>query len=141
MSTNSTMPAAAHISAKRSAMRTAAIAAVTSILPAMAILLAMAILPAMAAQPAGADYGGHMWGGGWHGGMFAGFVMMVLFVALVVVLAALAFRWLVGRRLVGGPPGGRPNSGAAAIEILRDRFARGEIDAAEFEERRKLLEE
>lgn len=35
---------------------------------------------------------------------------------------------------VGGPGGGR-----AALDILDERFARGEIEKAEFEEKRKLL--
>ena len=37
-----------------------------------------------------------------------------------------------------------PNSGrrpAKALDILRERFARGEIDRAEFDERRRALEE
>jgi len=33
------------------------------------------------------------------------------------------------------------NKKAPAIEILKERFARGEIDKAEFEERRKVLAE
>jgi uncharacterized membrane protein len=33
------------------------------------------------------------------------------------------------------------NEKAPAIEILKERFARGEIDKAEFEERRKVLAE
>jgi putative membrane protein len=37
-----------------------------------------------------------------------------------------------------------PNAGrrpAKALDILRERFARGEIDRAEFDERRRALEE
>ena len=34
----------------------------------------------------------------------------------------------------------RPRRGKA-VEILRERYARGEIDQAEFEERRRLLEQ
>jgi putative membrane protein len=58
--------------------------------------------------------------------MFFGPVMMLLFVA-----ACVAVGYLVMRS--GGPRGGR------AMQILEERYARGEIDQAEFEERRRLL--
>jgi uncharacterized membrane protein len=35
---------------------------------------------------------------------------------------------------------GHRDGRGGAIEILKDRFARGEIDKAEFEERRRLLD-
>ena len=35
---------------------------------------------------------------------------------------------------------GRHSQESAALEILRKRFARGEIDKAEYEERRRLLD-
>jgi putative membrane protein len=34
---------------------------------------------------------------------------------------------------------GGPGRGHAALDILEERFAKGEIDKAEFEEKRKLL--
>ncbi len=98
--------------------------------------LAAALLPVFAlAQTRGEQfYGPHMWGGGWHGGMFMGFVMMILFVVVIVVLVVLAVRW------VGG--GSRSvAAGRTPQDILRERFARGEIDADEFAERRKLLDD
>jgi putative membrane protein len=61
-----------------------------------------------------------MWPGGWYGMMFLGPVMMLLFIAAVVVLAV---RWL------GGTGGAAPRaSQSRALEILKERFARGEID-------------
>jgi putative membrane protein len=72
--------------------------------------------------------------------MFFGPLMMILFVAAVVVLVAFAFRWLGAH----GPHGlGHTPSppGKAPIDILKERFARGEIDRAEFEERRRVLGE
>lgn len=34
----------------------------------------------------------------------------------------------------------KPNTAATPVQILQERFARGEIDAAEYETRRKLLD-
>ncbi len=60
---------------------------------------------------------------------------MIVFIALIVGVVVLVVRWLG----VGGGPaqGSKPK---AALEILEERFARGEIDKDEFEERRRALE-
>ena len=73
---------------------------------------------------------------------FGAFGIVALLVALanlaifvgVVVLIFLGVRWLV--RNTGGRTG---SSDDAALASLRERFARGEIDAQEFEERRRVL--
>jgi putative membrane protein len=39
------------------------------------------------------------------------------------------------------PDAGRTRPADKALDILRERFARGEIDKAEFDERRRVLEE
>jgi putative membrane protein len=39
------------------------------------------------------------------------------------------------------PDTGRTRSAGRALDILKERFARGEIDKAEFDERRRVLEE
>ena len=73
-----------------------------------------------------------MWWNDWWGGygpahwMVVGPVMMLLFLA-----ACAAVVYLVMR---SGARGGH------AMEILEERYARGEIDQAEFEERRRLLQ-
>lgn len=73
-------------------------------------------------------------GWGWSHMIF-GFGMMVLFwggLILLVVLAVRAFRGSSSRE---APPPEKK----APLDILKERFARGEIDKEEFEERKRLL--
>jgi putative membrane protein len=87
-------------------------------------------------------WGPHMmgWGGqgpGWAGMVF-GPLMMVLMVALVVAVAVLMVRWLGGHT----PTHTHHHTVAPSpVDILKERFARGEIDKDEFEERRRILED
>ena len=100
-------------------------------------LLAAFGLPVLAwAQQDRDFYGPHMMWGGWHG-MFFGPLMMIIFIAVVVVLVVLAVRWLGGSHGASQPlsPAKTP------LDILKERFARGEIDKEEFEERRRVLGE
>ena len=105
-------------------------------------LVASVALPAAAQDPApGWRHGPGMMGdGGWAWMMFFGVLVMILFVAAVVVLVAFALRWLGehGPHAAGHPP---TPLGRAPIDILKEGFARGEIDQAEFEERRRVLGE
>ncbi len=82
---------------------------------------------------------------GWHGGgdwghMMFGPLMMLVFVAVVIVLLVLAVRWLggAGHGAVAPP---HPHPEKTPLDILEERFARGEIDKDEFEERRRILSE
>lgn len=83
-------------------------------------------------------YGPHMmWGGGY--GWFMGPIVWLLFIVVAIVVVVLLVRWL-------GVSGGAPESGAGAprktpLDILKERFAKGEIDKSEYEERRKVLEQ
>lgn len=105
-------------------------------------LISMLLFGALAssvsrAQQNSGYYHGHMWDGGWHGWLF-GPLMMILLVALVVIGVVIVARWL------GHDAGSRPAGGAAGkspLDILEERFARGEIDKEEFEERRRVLKE
>jgi putative membrane protein len=81
-----------------------------------------------------------MWGG-WGGGygFWWGPILMMLMFALVVGIAV----YVAGRR--HGPygghhwgPGGRHPS-HSALEILNERFAKGEIQQAEFEAKRAVI--
>lgn len=76
------------------------------------------------------------WGGGW-GGMILGPFMMILLVALIVMIVVLALRWLGSSGHTATPHGSAPK---APLDILKTRFARGEIDKDEFEDRRRILE-
>ena len=109
-----------------------------SILWAMTLLSVLTPAFALAQQPQqGPYYGPHMWNGGW-GGWFFGPIMMIVFIAVAVVVVVLLVRWLGGPGHGGahlGPPGKTP------MDILKERFARGEIDKEEFEERRRILGE
>jgi putative membrane protein len=94
---------------------------------------ALATVPAWA-QYQGGYYGpGHMWDGGWW--MLLGPLWMIVVIGALVAAVVLLARWLGGTGF-----GGSQARGSKALDILRERFARGEIDKTEFEERRKLLE-
>ncbi len=77
-------------------------------------------------------YGPHMmWGNGWAGWIF-GPLMMLLVIAGIVAAVV-----IVARSVGHGSHG--PAPGPAPLDILKQRFARGEIDKDEYEERRRLL--
>ena len=71
----------------------------------------------------------NMMGGGW--GIFM-FIFMLIFVGLVIAGIVVLVRYLSANTR------SKPSEGA--LEILKRRYARGEIQKAEFEEKRKDLE-
>ncbi len=87
------------------------------------------------------DWGPHMmwWGGGWYAMIF-GPLFMILFLAVLVAVAVLLVRGSSGPR-TGPVWPHRSVASRAPLDILRERFARGEIDKEEFEERRRVLGE
>ena len=98
---------------------------------------ATATLVALNASAVSADvgerfgYGGHMWGSG-TGWFYGGHALMFVFWIGVIVLIVLAVRWASDRKSGG--------NNESALNILKDRMARGEIEPAEYEERQKILE-
>lgn len=68
-----------------------------------------------------------MWGAWGFGMMF----MMVLFWVLVIIGIVLAIRWLTNQD--------RERPSDSAVEVLRQRYARGEIDKEEFEAKKRDL--
>ena len=71
-----------------------------------------------------------MWGmwGAWGFGMM---LIMLVFWGLIIVGLVLGIRWLVSQ--------GRESRSDTAMDILRQRYARGEIDKEEIEARRRDL--
>lgn len=77
------------------------------------------------------DWGMHpMWGfwGAWGIGMM---FFMLLFWGLVIVGIVLGIRWLINQ--------GKDSRSDSALEILRQRYARGEINKEEFEAKKRDL--
>ena len=79
-----------------------------------------------------------MWGGGGGYGMIFGPLFMILAIAAVIVTVVLLVRWLGGPSYGAASPHHAP-PGRTPLDILKERFARGEIEKEEFEERRRLL--
>jgi len=88
-------------------------------------------------------YGGGMWpgmmgpgmmnwgyGAGWLIGIFNIVFWLVLIIAIVYFI-----KWLSA----SSRQGGYEKRGDSALEILRERYAQGEIDKDEFEEKKKTL--
>jgi len=67
----------------------------------------------------------------WYGMIF-GPIMMIGFIVVTVLIIA----WILRAAGLGRQPSAQ---GKSALDILKERLARGEIDRAEYEERKKLL--
>jgi putative membrane protein len=67
----------------------------------------------------------------WYGMIF-GPIMMIVFLVIIAMIIA----WVLRAFGVGRQSSTKDNS---ALDILKDRLARGEINRAEFEERKQLL--
>ncbi len=100
------------------------------------LITTVASVPVFAQQPDAArpEYWHYGWDWSW-GHMLFGSLTMVLLVGGLVLIIILAVRW------IGGSSTDRsaPTDGSSALNILYDRFARGEIDKEEFEERKRVL--
>jgi len=112
------------------------------ILLAKILLTTLALMTLFSADPALAQYGNNQgwqmgpgmmggWGMGWFGGIF-----MIVFWILILVALVFFIKWLIqstGRSQAGSVGGNR------ALEILKERYARGEIDSVEFEKMKSDL--
>ena len=72
-----------------------------------------------------------MWGYGFGWGWFMMAFGGILWIAILVILVWALIRWWERREPISGP---------SALEILRQRYARGEIDTATFEQMRERLQ-
>lgn len=72
------------------------------------------------------------------GGFFGGFglIFMLLGMVLMVFIILAILRFLLG----GGSSAPADRERSRALHILEERFAHGEIDEAEYNERRRILE-
>jgi putative membrane protein len=72
--------------------------------------------------------------GGWGWGMGFGWIFMILFWALVILGIVALARWIF---FTGGSAGG---AGKRPLDILKERYARGEITRDQYEQMRRDLE-
>ena len=84
-----------------------------------------------------------MWGYGFGWGWLMMALGTVLWIAVLVVLVWALIRWVSSNSKTSTPTPTMmhmPPSGPSAEEILRQRYARGEIDTATFEQMRERLQ-
>ena len=75
-------------------------------------------------------WGNHDYGMGWFGGIF-----MILFWVVVIAGVIFVFRYLVAAKEGPGEKTARD-----PMEILKERYARGDISTEEYEERKGILQ-
>lgn len=81
---------------------------------------------------------GHMGSWGWGWGL-AGMLMMTVFWVAVILLIVYVLRSSAGQNGGSGPRSA--GSADGALTVLRERYARGEIDRDEYEARRRALDQ
>jgi putative membrane protein len=83
---------------------------------------------------------GHPGYGDWgFWGLLGPLLMLLFWVGLAFVVASLARGWFGLRPHAAPPPAEPARPEDRALTILRERYARGEINSAEYEERRQTL--
>ena len=75
----------------------------------------------------------HMGGAGW--GMGFGGIFMILFWVVIIVAVVMLVKWLAG----GSSRLDLPRE-KSALDILKERYARGEIGKEEYEQKKRDLE-
>ena len=103
------------------------------------LLVSLVLLPWSKAFAQPGQYGGWNMGpgmmGNWGMGWF-GMIFMMIFWVLVIVGLVFLIKWLIQTTGSGKTDG---HTSSRAIEVLKERYARGEIDKTEFESKKKDL--
>jgi len=76
---------------------------------------------------------GHMWDGGWLG-MGFGMIGTLLFWVLIILGIVALGKWLAGAQTSAGALPAK-----TALDIVKERYARGEIGKDEFEQKKRDL--
>ncbi len=71
-------------------------------------------------------------------GMVFGPIMMIAVLAAIISVVVLLVRWLGGSSILPPP---HPTPEKTPLDILKERFARGEIEKQEFQEKKRILSE
>jgi len=79
------------------------------------------------------------WDGAWLGAWPVFWMMHVLWWVVLMIGVVVTARWLVGRSPRRGRFHSAGDAGDQALTLLRERYARGEIDQAEYDERKRVL--
>jgi putative membrane protein len=98
------------------------------------MLAASAFLAGCSGYGPGYGPGGHMMPGGWGGFMGGPILWLILVVVLLLAVAGVGLRGRGGNEPGPVPPRETP------LDILKRRYAAGEIDREEFERMKKELE-
>lgn len=102
-------------------------------------LSASALASAQQAADAPSWYWPHMWGGGWG---FWWIFPMLMFLFMIALCVGALFTMFRGGHSHHGMPwhaGGGPDPSFSALQILNERFAKGEIQKQEYEEKRAAI--
>jgi putative membrane protein len=70
-----------------------------------------------------------------YGGWWMGLMMLLFWGGLIALIV-----WVIQTTQSHRAAGGSVNTGSRAMHILEERFARGEIDQEEFDQRKRTLE-
>lgn len=70
---------------------------------------------------------------GWHWGIGVGWILAILFWVLILLGIAALGRWLYSA-------GSRPGAGRRPLDILNERYARGEITREAYQQMRRDIE-